>query len=118
MDFLVYCRIPQPSTKPNYNGAHRYARAVYRGTCSTPSSCLHARAEQTPAQGGHSPPIIMACTPTLGPYRVRFPPPTGEPASSTSHFAPRSEEHTSELQSRGHLVCRLLLEKKNKTSKT
>src|SRR5437870_7500910 len=28
----------------------------------------------------------------------------------------RSEEHTSELQSRGHLVCRLLLEKKNKQS--
>src|SRR5207253_10695400 len=34
------------------------------------------------------------------------------------HIAPtknlRSEEHTSELQSRGHLVCRLLLEKKKK----
>src|SRR3989442_10871747 len=28
--------------------------------------------------------------------------------------APRSEEHTSELQSRPHLVCRLLLEKKKK----
>src|SRR5690625_5737225 len=28
--------------------------------------------------------------------------------------ATRSEEHTSELQSRGHLVCRLLLEKKKK----
>src|SRR5690625_7072978 len=27
----------------------------------------------------------------------------------------RSEEHTSELQSRGHLVCRLLLEKKKRT---
>src|SRR5690625_6231070 len=27
-------------------------------------------------------------------------------------FYNRSEEHTSELQSRGHLVCRLLLEKK------
>src|SRR5437870_11258334 len=27
----------------------------------------------------------------------------------------RSEEHTSELQSRGHLLCRLLLEKKNST---
>src|SRR5437870_9132448 len=27
--------------------------------------------------------------------------------------ADRSEEHTSQLQSRGHLVCRLLLEKKN-----
>src|SRR5690625_7273626 len=30
--------------------------------------------------------------------------------------AQRSEEHTSELQSRGHLVCRLLLEKKNAPS--
>src|SRR2546430_5465817 len=28
---------------------------------------------------------------------------------------PRSEEHTSELQSQSNLVCRLLLEKKNKT---
>src|SRR5207253_5324075 len=28
----------------------------------------------------------------------------------------RSEEHTSELQSRGHLVCRLLLEKKKNTT--
>src|SRR5690625_5721852 len=31
-----------------------------------------------------------------------------------SSFRRRSEEHTSELQSRGHLVCRLPLEKKNK----
>src|SRR3989442_11230868 len=30
-------------------------------------------------------------------------------------FVNRSEEHTSELQSRPHLVCRLLLEKKKKT---
>src|SRR3712207_7848325 len=30
---------------------------------------------------------------------------------------PRSEEHTSELQSRQYLVCRLLLEKKKKTCK-
>src|SRR3712207_6850058 len=29
----------------------------------------------------------------------------------------RSEEHTSELQSRQYLVCRLLLEKKNQTNK-
>src|SRR2546422_2721796 len=29
---------------------------------------------------------------------------------------PRSEEHTSELQSRLHLVCRLLLEKKKQTT--
>src|SRR5690625_5858574 len=37
--------------------------------------------------------------------------------SSSVRRAPaqRSEEHTSELQSRGHLVCRLLLEKKNES---
>src|SRR5437870_6774891 len=35
------------------------------------------------------------------------------PRSRTRRLAAmRSEEHTSELQSRGHLVCRLLLEKK------
>src|SRR5687768_18219884 len=33
------------------------------------------------------------------------------------HQVPRSEEHTSELQSRLHLVCRLLLEKKKKKKK-
>src|SRR3712207_8090871 len=32
-------------------------------------------------------------------------------------FSPRSEEHTSELQSRQYLVCRLLLEKKKKIIK-
>src|SRR5207244_11841351 len=32
------------------------------------------------------------------------------------YFVHRSEEHTSELQSPDHLVCRLLLEKKNNTS--
>src|SRR5437660_3122126 len=31
---------------------------------------------------------------------------------TVARAAERSEEHTSELQSRGHLVCRLLLEKK------
>src|SRR2546422_4083494 len=34
-----------------------------------------------------------------------------------SHPCQRSEEHTSELQSRLHLVCRLLLEKKKKKNK-
>src|SRR5690625_6223306 len=35
-------------------------------------------------------------------------------ATTISEKKARSEEHTSELQSRGHLVCRLLLEKKKK----
>src|SRR3712207_7567568 len=37
-------------------------------------------------------------------------------AFRTSSTGGRSEEHTSELQSRQYLVCRLLLEKKKKTS--
>src|SRR2546422_9994665 len=42
-----------------------------------------------------------------------------EPRQHQYHAAvhPRSEEHTSELQSRLHLVCRLLLEKKKKKKK-
>src|SRR5690554_7121561 len=37
-----------------------------------------------------------------------------EAHGSPAHLQQRSEEHTSELQSRPHLVCRLLLEKKKK----
>src|SRR2546422_1845939 len=41
----------------------------------------------------------------------------GGPGACSSSLALRSEEHTSELQSRLHLVCRLLLEKKKKKRK-
>src|SRR5687768_17859472 len=71
---------------------------------------------------------------TLFPYTTLFrsPAPPGQrvltstitivaPSGSTqtmsaSPICTRSEEHTSELQSRLHLVCRLLLEKKKKQS--
>src|SRR3712207_7561836 len=46
------------------------------------------------------------CRPTSTPSSTR---PSAGPSGST-----RSEEHTSELQSRQYLVCRLLLEKKKK----
>src|SRR5215510_16573946 len=49
-----------------------------------------------------------------GPPPVPVPP---VPVSVVVVPLPRSEEHTSELQSRGHLVCRLLLEKKKKKIK-
>src|SRR5437870_10957142 len=39
------------------------------------------------------------------------------PSRNSTSASARSEEHTSELQSRGHLVCRLLLEKKKKNNK-
>src|SRR2546429_5687374 len=67
---------------------------------------------------------------TLFPYTTLFrsarqdddgmPKPRGAPGAAglcsgwSSPTSSRSEEHTSELQSRLHLVCRLLLEKKNK----
>src|SRR5690625_5322475 len=69
-------------------------------------------------------------TPTLFPYTTLFRSTRWSPASrdgrspagrerdraeqASGHLSGRSEEHTSELQSRGHLVCRLLLEKKNR----
>src|SRR3989442_6068252 len=40
------------------------------------------------------------------------PPVESDQITSSQIFRTRSEEHTSELQSRPHLVCRLLLEKK------
>src|SRR5690554_1237641 len=63
--------------------------------------------------------------PKLNPLSGREPMPQAKRAKLESWvltaivvFALRSEEHTSELQSRPHLVCRLLLEKKKKkTSK-
>src|SRR2546429_3224119 len=50
-----------------------------------------------------------------GPRSTRLAPPNtaGATLSRCPSSSLRSEEHTSELQSRLHLVCRLLLEKKN-----
>src|SRR5256885_7243436 len=68
---------------------------------------------------------------TLFPYTTLFrspppgraaawPPPSAAPSppAPAPRPPPRSEEHTSELQSPCNLVCRLLLEKKNKASHT
>src|SRR5436309_5209818 len=65
---------------------------------------------------------------TLFPYTTLFRSPgppgllglyEGIPLTSrTTGYAGRSEEHTSELQSRENLVCRLLLEKKKKNKNT
>src|SRR2546422_8564854 len=69
--------------------------------------------------------MAIACTPSASRLRiaasasVSFSETTISPKQSTRSETPRirrSEEHTSELQSRLHLVCRLLLEKKKKTT--
>src|SRR3712207_7730860 len=52
-----------------------------------------------------------------GPQRQQLSAPAGLAEPGDQRVDPgRSEEHTSELQSRQYLVCRLLLEKKNTTS--
>src|SRR2546426_8905331 len=60
-------------------------------------------------------------SPASSPRRCPFPPgpPPHEPSAAvdtqtTHRRSPRSEEHTSQLQSPCNLVCRLLLEKKKK----
>src|SRR3712207_8741771 len=58
------------------------------------------------------PPATTCCCPLLG--LSRRPTPRWPPSSQTRSCGERSEEHTSELQSRQYLVCRLLLEKKKK----
>src|SRR2546429_3831621 len=66
--------------------------------------------------------VSRACTqPAVvsSPREKRVNPPVGHTPSQKFFTPPsssRSEEHTSELQSRLHLVCRLLLEKKKKIS--
>src|SRR2546428_2486971 len=51
-------------------------------------------------------------TVTVVPMRTRVPSAGDWPATTVTVQISRSEEHTSELQSRSDLVCRLLLEKK------
>src|SRR5690625_2955889 len=55
--------------------------------------------------------VVLSRSPlTAGVHRLTFD--TAGYFATTDQRGLRSEEHTSELQSRGHLVCRLLLEKK------
>src|SRR5690625_6844922 len=76
------------------------------------------------ASGSRKPLIsLMISTPTSNTARITWGlkvsidkgTPSGRNPSITGNkrSSSRSEEHTSELQSRGHLVCRLLLEQKN-----
>src|SRR5207253_8192507 len=99
-----------------------------RGPTAARSVTRRQRLGQTPScadQAGFAVPLVHAdrrSTASLAQSFITF------SASPHSHCAAvemlpppirrstRSEEHTSELQSRGHLVCRLLLEKKKKKS--
>src|SRR3712207_8566568 len=58
-------------------------------------------------QGGHGSHTSTEVTMTRSRRRISY------RATLSAYSSGRSEEHTSELQSRQYLVCRLLLEKKN-----
>src|SRR5690625_5935877 len=61
------------------------------------------------------PPCRNDSNPAIWPQILLCPLPMAKQlAAATSRARKRSEEHTSELQSRGHLVCSLLLEKKQR----
>src|SRR3712207_7973400 len=78
---------------------------LFRSGMGTPSGCRNSAVTANQS----------ASAPTMDASAVARTYPTQEPASrpsSTQARKTRSEEHTSELQSRQYLVCRLLLEKK------
>src|SRR3712207_7817980 len=78
-----------PPTPPRPTPPHRAGCPHWPGTTSTP----------TPHRRHRPPNPLSGRTSTRSPWNAP---------------SPRSEEHTSELQSRQYLVCRLLLEKKKK----
>src|SRR2546430_13443738 len=75
------------------------------------------QAVEASVQIQESPPVIQLvwAKPEISPalYRIAKRP-VGGNWSDVATLDGRSEEHTSELQSQSNLVCRLLLEKKNK----
>src|SRR5207247_9219782 len=73
-----------------------------------PISCARAR-----LHGDHSQAHAVRAD---RPARFRLPPVVDHGDAESPLRPPRSEEHTSELQSRVDLVCRLLLEKKKTTT--
>src|SRR5690625_6976788 len=107
----MFCQIATKAT------AGRASDGSVSHSILTPSTWFNAPAEgwkihfhTTPSARGA---LTQGITTTT---RTRAEPGTARTSwvASPSPSASRSEEHTSELQSRGHLVCRLLLEKKKR----
>src|SRR5206468_12653728 len=97
-------RPPRSSLFP-YTTLFRSAdRSILRGRRG---AWRHARREDPRADGGRRPGDRRA---RAGIRRAQ----RNELHADAARAGPRSEEHTSELQSRSDLVCRLLLEKKKK----
>src|SRR3712207_7790676 len=85
---------------------------LFRSHARFAQAAVHARRHRAGrgavGGGGRAPPAARRVPPLVDGLQVRQP--RHEPLARRG----RSEEHTSELQSRQYLVCRLLLEKKKK----
>src|SRR5690606_41246273 len=83
---------------------------LFRSRTASPSTRASPRDRSpVPRRSGRSRSTTSRCSANCGARA------SSTPSASTTNDPPsnRSEEHTSELQSREKLVCRLLLEKKN-----
>src|SRR5439155_9671998 len=101
LSFFFSCFSPQPiSTLFPYTTLFR-SRSSAPLTIAAPRGCSLPRSSAAAKRTNSVSPV-----PPSGVMLTSF----GFPSVSVPV---RSEEHTSELQSRGHLVCRLLLAKKN-----
>src|SRR5690606_30936982 len=94
---------PRPGTYPRH--------AVPRGRPSRADRDAAPRARRAPPTPRPPGASHVRDAPSA-PATVRAAPEHARPTSTPSAAGSRSEEHTSELQSRENLVCRLLLEKK------
>src|SRR3712207_8869983 len=99
-------RRPPRSTLFPYTTLFRSRRSC---TCERFDCACHA------PQGAHPVGMSALSTFALSPWLASITVEDGpvQPVSPAAWSVSRSEEHTSELQSRQYLVCRLLLEKKH-----
>src|SRR2546422_2404306 len=96
--------LPRASSgRPNAERASLQCHSAY----ASPSECPRVRASSRASSASGRPSCGRAMKVRAWPRVDR-----GVTTRSRSPESARSEEHTSELQSRLHLVCRLLLEKK------
>src|SRR5690625_6233219 len=93
---------PQDSTsRASHHGSPSSSQAITTSSKRSPSSEPHdVSGPESSARGTRDP--------MLPHDSASIPRPVASPSPHNSPSTMRSEEHTSELQSRGHLVCRLL----------
>src|SRR5947208_14893206 len=108
----------RPQCQPAWRRGGGRSRSRKSGGSPSPSDAS-ARSDPSSRRTPQDPGLKIPRVPYAGMTRIRFQGSLPHAGDSQPFWAPRSrrsaarsEEHTSELQSPDHLVCRLLLEKK------